>query len=258
MRPIFFGESSQQLYGVLQEPTGSHFADYAVLICYPFGQEYMRGHRACRQLASLLARNGVASLRFDYYGSGDSAGDGAEFSLQRAQDDCRQAFAELQRQSAVERIHVVGLRMGAMFAASALGSRNDIRGLVFWDAVTDGQTHLQELRATIDETRLDEFIIDDTWWVNGFPVSPSFRADISELKIPAINLGAGRNILQLVSRSDPSYEQVTEALQAAGHRVEHRFVPGVGDDDWQHVDDQGSLLMPHQSIRTIVEHILTH
>ena len=53
MIPMYFGRSEAPLYGVYHAPVDFDSRQAAVF-CYPFGQEYMRAHRAYRQLATRL------------------------------------------------------------------------------------------------------------------------------------------------------------------------------------------------------------
>ena len=54
--PRFFGDG---LFGVLHPPALARRVPVAALICQPYGKEYSRAHRACRQLADRLAAHGV-------------------------------------------------------------------------------------------------------------------------------------------------------------------------------------------------------
>ena len=45
--------------------------------------EYMRTHKAVRQLTMMLAKAGYHLLRFDYFGTGDSAGDGEDVTVEQ-------------------------------------------------------------------------------------------------------------------------------------------------------------------------------
>ena len=45
------------------------------MLCYPWGSEYIYAHRSLRLLAQRRAAAGIHTLRFDYFGTGDSDGD---------------------------------------------------------------------------------------------------------------------------------------------------------------------------------------
>ena len=78
MQPAFFGTSDKPLLGLYHPPTGPRAREVGVLLCYPGPQEYMSCHWAFRKLAALLAREGFHCFRFDYYGTGDSGGEGED------------------------------------------------------------------------------------------------------------------------------------------------------------------------------------
>ena len=78
MNPFFFGSSERPLYGVHHPPRERGPRESGVVLCYPMGQEYMRSHRAFRQLANLLTRKGHHVFRFDYFATGDSSGASGE------------------------------------------------------------------------------------------------------------------------------------------------------------------------------------
>ncbi len=147
MNPMYFGASAAPLFGVYHPPLARSAAPRCVLLCPPVGQEYIRAHRAFRQLGIALARAGHHVLRFDYSGTGDSAGDGTGVSLEQWEGDVCTAAEEIRDTSGVERLTLVGLRLGATMAlrASRPVAADD---LVLWDPVTDGGSYLEELYAT--------------------------------------------------------------------------------------------------------------
>jgi hypothetical protein len=79
----------------------------------PFGQEGIRAHRLYRVMSDRLAAAGYHVLRFDYYGSGDSAGSDEEWDVQGSIADAQAALAELLRRSRAPRWSAVGLRWAA-------------------------------------------------------------------------------------------------------------------------------------------------
>src|SRR4051812_44614801 len=95
MKPLFFGDSRRQLFGVYQPPRSGAGRNHAVLLCYPGVQEYNMSHWAFRKLAAHLAREGLHVFRFDYFGTGDSAGATIEGTPAQWIADIRTAAREL-------------------------------------------------------------------------------------------------------------------------------------------------------------------
>lgn len=134
--PHYFG-TGQELFGVYHAPATTQHSVGAVLLCPPFGQEYARTHRLYRQLATQLASRGHPCLRFDYYGSGDSAGDVDGFELERCRLDLQVAATHLRKLAGGTQLQAFGTRLGAsllMCDAVALG----LDRLLLWDPVIDG------------------------------------------------------------------------------------------------------------------------
>ena len=72
--PYWFGPARAPLLGRLHRPLGGR-ARGGVLICPPVGIELAHSHYVLRCLARELTACGFAVLRFDYAGTGQSAGD---------------------------------------------------------------------------------------------------------------------------------------------------------------------------------------
>ena len=141
---IFNFGDGQSLYGVLHGQPGN--AAHAALICGPVGQEHVRARFVLTKLAKQLARAGVPTLLFDYFGTGDSLGDSAVAELARFRSDIAQAHAQLQRLSKRARITAVGVRLGAPLLCQAAPQLN-IGKLVLWDPVRAGSELARELGA---------------------------------------------------------------------------------------------------------------
>src|SRR5256885_16263297 len=85
--PLYFGPATARLFGLHDAPRTDAGREGSVVLCYPYGRDYMSAFRAYRTLALRLARAGFHVLRFDYRGTGDSAGDIGGASLQQGMDD---------------------------------------------------------------------------------------------------------------------------------------------------------------------------
>lgn len=91
-------------------------------------------HRMNVKLARALARRGIASLRFDLLGHGDSRGGDAAGNLKpRATMDIIAAMDQLQRDFGINRYAVLGICSGAVNAFAAAHVDPRIVGLMMFD-----------------------------------------------------------------------------------------------------------------------------
>jgi alpha-beta hydrolase superfamily lysophospholipase len=159
------------------------------VICPPFGPEYTRSHRTLRHLADRLATSGIPTLRFDYEGTGDSAGDDdAPDRVGAWRRSVVAAAAEARRLSGCDRVCLIGVRLGATLAAleaEAVGADS----VVLWNPVVKGRAFARELQAmalTADTAQAQD---DDAIEAAGFRLArETFEAikalDLSKLPIP--------------------------------------------------------------------------
>lgn len=184
LQAFYFGPG-KSLFGCLDLPDSRRPNDVGVLICPPIGYEYTSAHRALRQLALGIADRGHATLRLDYYGTGDSLGETQDVSLARCREDIVCGIDELRKQAHCSTIVLIGFRLGATLAASMPKLRPDISGLVLWDLVTDGSRYLEEL-ATMQAKWLRSHGQPsqvEASEVLGFPYSPQFDREIGALDL---------------------------------------------------------------------------
>ena len=160
-------------------------APVGMLLCPPLGQALLRTHRIYRQLATGLATRGICALRFDYRGSGDSAGDSLALDWQHCLDDIRSAAAELRVRSGCATVIGFGAQLGGSLALAAAPAVGFAR-LILWDPVLDGARHVAELDAWQEGLRNDPLHYARPrsaeeaagQWL-GFPVSPHWRAQLA-------------------------------------------------------------------------------
>jgi exosortase A-associated hydrolase 2 len=150
--PFIFRRGDTPLFGMLHTPAGAPRLGFVT--CHPFAEEKLWSHRVFVSTARSLAQAGHAVLRFDFTGAGDSGGDTSQSSLELYLQDLAAAVSELERRvPGLERIGLIGLRLGASVAAllaeRAAGDETLARlrsaPLILWDPVVDGEAHFQEL-----------------------------------------------------------------------------------------------------------------
>lgn len=247
MHPFYFGTSRKPLFGVYHPPQRDADRHEGVVICYPFGQEYMRGHRAFRQLSMMLSRAGFHVLRFDYYGSGDSGGDARDGNVVQWVDDIHAAIDELREMSQLESVTLIGTRLGAALCVQSAATRHDVKQLVLWDPVVSGKSYLAEV---VEDRFVAPSPVDDTAnavvaAAGGFPVSRQLWNELEQLDLAA-TLPSARTRMVVSSNDD----KVARLGRLSPH-AEYVVVPSKGN--WNEVDNFGSALVPQEVIRDIVE-----
>jgi pimeloyl-ACP methyl ester carboxylesterase len=144
-----FGVSDRPLLGSLNQAKRLRARSGAVLLCNPMGAEALLAHRLYRVLAEQLEQAGFTVLRFDYSGTGDSAGGDESTGVAAWLGDIRMAAEELARAAPGTRLVIAGVRLGATLASLAT-ARLPLRArqLVLWDPIVNGAAHLSELAAS--------------------------------------------------------------------------------------------------------------
>lgn len=253
MNPFYFGSAERALYGVYHPPKVKGGGRRGVVLCYPFGVEYMRAHRAFRQLTNLLVRAGLHVLRFDYHGTGDSMGDGHDDRLAGWRSDVETAIRELRDTAGIETVSVVGLRLGANVAAGAVEGRTDVERLVLWDPVTSGPRYLSQglRRPVAGPVRPGPTDVEGVIGVQGFPMSPALAEELLGLEFEVPGPVPGMRVELVTSRAAAEFSELFDRIVAAGHPAEHHVVPSEGN--WAEGDAFGSALLPQGIIQAIVE-----
>ena len=145
--PRVFGPPERRLVGFFHEPHGGPAWSTGVVLCSPIGYEAAGVHRTYRELASRLAARGYPALRFDYDGTGDSAGSARDaYPLRRWLDSISAAVDELRTAGGVRSVALFGVRFGGTLAALAALERRDVDELILWAPTPSGRVHLRELR----------------------------------------------------------------------------------------------------------------
>ncbi|MEJ2539373.1 MAG: alpha/beta fold hydrolase [Gemmatimonadota bacterium] len=245
MNPFYFGPSRRPLFGLYTRARGRYEAGPAALLCYPVGSEYMRAHRAFRQLNGLLNREGLHVLRFDYSSTGDSSGSGREASLRNWLDDIGWAIEELKDTAMVEQVSVVGLRWGGTLAALACADRSDVGRLVLWDPIVSGRAYLDD-RVGTPRPRGEIGI-------EGYPFSQALRDEMDAVDLRHLDGELPTDTTLLVARDREEYRRWVDPSRAGGRSVAYRVVPSSGD--WAQADPFGDALIPQRIIQAIVQEL---
>lgn len=145
--PIVFDAAGSWCFGWLHRAQAPARGT-GIVLCRPLGYEAMCTYQTYAVLAETLARGGFDVLRFDYQGTGDSAGGDADPDRVGAWlASITAAAGELRRLAGVQALALFGVRMGAALAVQAARELGGVESLVLWAPCVTGRSFVRELRA---------------------------------------------------------------------------------------------------------------
>lgn len=262
IKPFFFGDSEEQLFGIQTLPDDSKAGSWGVLICYPLGQEYLRSYQAMQRLSIELAKNGVYVMRFDYYGTGDSAGDSGFANPNRCLKDIAIAITEFRDTCRIDNLALIGLRMGATLASHVQSIDNTDR-LILLDPVISGSEYLVSLETMHEHLVLDhdryqaprlEFKGSSAHEILGFRRAENSAESFAQFDLNELNITGHQEIALLVSGKNKTAKDLTRRWQESGVNVHYQLVES--DGNWNSGDLIEEPLVYWPLIRRSVEFFL--
>jgi pimeloyl-ACP methyl ester carboxylesterase len=241
------------LFGAYHPPAPGAGRSGGVVLCHPFGHEYIRAHRTIRNLGARLSDVGLHVLRFDYFACGDSAGETEAGSIARWKSDIAVAIDELKDMASLNRVSIVGVRLGASLAALAAANRKDIEALVLWDPIARGGQYLQELadlQTRWLKRRPGQLAVsgDAPHELFGFPVSPALRGEFEALDLFGVpRWSARRHALVVTSEADQT--SLAAHLEQTGTWTIER---SEQDCRWRHPQSVHLQLLANETVQSIV------
>ncbi|MEZ4438777.1 MAG: alpha/beta fold hydrolase [Polyangiaceae bacterium] len=252
--PRLFGPKDRTLFGWYHP---SSRRDLGVVVVSPFGYEAICAHRSLRHLAEDLARAGFPSWRFDLDGTGDSAGDDRDPDRVGAWVRSIHAACEaLKGEAGVERVVLLGLRLGALLAGIVASEREDCVALVALAPAMSGRAYARELKilqAALDlagpppGVRPEEGIQEAL----GFAITEETRAALGKLALDHVDLSRVGRVLVFDRDDLPGAERWLEGLVASGIDAAGRTVPGYVEM----MLDPHEAVVPARMLEAVVEAI---
>jgi len=173
VQETWFGGEDNVLLGIWNLPDGE-VARGAVVLCPPLGKETVHAYRLMALAAQQLCADGVAVLRFDYPGCGDSTGDELAPDAVDRWVQAIHTAVEHARCAGAREVALLGLRAGALLATAAAGSCGPLTALALWDPVTRGRTYLRE-QSVLYRLKVDVASL------GGTAVAPDSDSDVAAL-----------------------------------------------------------------------------
>lgn len=149
--------SQYELPGILATPdaAGDH---PAVLLIHGFASDKNEVGGFYASLAAQLAERGIASLRFDFPGSGDHAVGFEVNNWSTFTRDAREAFDWLAEQDGVDpdRLALVGFSLGGAIASNLAGADERVAAVALWSAAGHMGSSQTDLYETYYDTAVAE------------------------------------------------------------------------------------------------------
>ena len=204
-----------------------------VVLCASWEYEALATHQSLRVLADGLAAAGLPTLRFDYFGSGDSLGESAApGAFESSIASIRCAIDALRRLTGVERVALVGHRLGAAFALLAARA-GDIDRAVLIRPLARGKLYIAEQRALAKIVALREGahiarnLEPGAIEVEGFRLSAEAVEKIAAIDFTRDEGPVPRRVLIAGEAGSQTYVALGAKLAALGAVVEHRDLAEV-------------------------------
>jgi alpha-beta hydrolase superfamily lysophospholipase len=179
---LWFGADARPLAGWYHAPEKG-LVRGAVVLCPAFGVEAAAAGPAMRELADRLVAEGLVVLRFDYDGTGDSAGDDLDDSRVDAWRSSIVTAVETLRSCGHTWIGAVGLRLGASLLAETLRGEVSTNAAVLWDPCTSGRTFLREQQLLLRVLSGEDYPDDGRRYGPGVTYTESTVAALSTLSL---------------------------------------------------------------------------
>ncbi len=258
--PFFFGPPQRRTFGWLHAAADAR-AEVGVVLCNPFGFEAICTHRSFRHFAEAFARAGFPALRFDYDGTGDSAGSDRDPGRVRAWVDSVHAAVDVLRErTGVRRVCLFGLRLGATLAATAAMERADCAGLIAIVPVVSPEQYVRELQALQAWGRLEKSpdgvsgIGEGDQEAAGFVITAETSAALVPLDLTRIAKAPAPRVL-LIERADRAATgKWASLLSALGVDVDARRIAGFTEMNL----DPHKAIVPDAMIAASVAWLTSH
>jgi hypothetical protein len=139
--PVTIPGEGHDIPGILALPAEGEGAFPAVLLLHGYGSDKNEVGLMYTRLAEALAGRGVASLRIDFAGMGESAASTLDYTYDSQISDAAAAFGWLASQPGIDgqRVGVQGFSLGSLIGAHLAGTDPSVAAFGSWSgAIYDG------------------------------------------------------------------------------------------------------------------------
>lgn len=157
---VIIENEGQKIYGMLHLPISDKKSP-AVIMCHGLAGNRIGKYRIYVLIAEKLSELGIASLRFDFRGSGESEGDFTNMTVESEVSDAMCALEYLKKHPLIDasRLGILGNSFGAAIAVLAAAEEKGIKSIALMAAVFSSKSWRKKyemLADTSDESLREE------------------------------------------------------------------------------------------------------
>lgn len=220
----------QVLRGMLHVPENAGAKVPIVAIYHGFTGNKMEPHFIFVKLSRALEKKGIASVRFDFAGSGESDGEFIDMTISGEISDALDILNYARSLEFVDnaRTGIVGLSLGGAIASSVAGTQHDkIKTLVLWAPAGNELRNMKENPDPAQVKSLEEKGYLD---LNGFVLGKGFIYDLDNIDIYADAARYDKKVLIVHGSADqsvPLHVSSKEYAAIYGDRMELHVIEGA-------------------------------
>ncbi|MBC3909449.1 serine aminopeptidase domain-containing protein [Undibacterium umbellatum] len=206
-----------------------------VVLCPPFGHEYMVSYLSYKHLAIHLAKAGFDVCFFDYNNSGDAVDVDGGDRVALWQENIRQAARQLRQMAGVEHIALFGLRLGALLAGT-VAAEIDAKALMLMAPVISGRAYAREmlvlrsmssLKAEVDpDQTIDPNHVTTDDELTGYEFTAATRSSLGKLDLSKLPAPAMPVFLQQRDDITGQDDKLVQAWHHHDHALHLSALPG--------------------------------
>lgn len=214
----------KQIFGILHRPLHATKVP-AVLMCHGFAGTKVGRYRLYVRLSEALAAAGIASLRIDFRGCGDSEGQFIDTTFNGQVADALAALHYLVDEAGVdsERIGILGRSLGGPVAIVTARHFSKVKSVVLWASVFHGESWKSQWEEALSE-RSEGIRKADPILFQGQPMNPQLFLQLLKLNMVR-ELDALSNVPLLCIHSEK--DEVVDLSHALHFRASRENAVGM-------------------------------
>lgn len=216
---IIFENEGKKIFGVIHHPHVEN--PPIVVIMHGFASSKVGTNRSWVYMAEALTKAGIAVLRFDFRGAGDSEGSLTEMDLDGYLSDALVA-ADVVKSRGYRRMGFFGSSLGGAVSVLTAARLGGVDSLALWAPVASGQLWAQdfiECNKHLDSSNLEEMLTS----YHGVQLHPKFKEQFGQMvpfeevkeltDVPLLHL-QGENDTTVSVRHQKAYQKSREGASA--------------------------------------------